>query len=428
MKSLELLPTDENILDTLYQDAFGRNTEIASFLNILTNIEGHFVISIDGKWGTGKTFFVKQCEMILDTINDSSKLISENKEKILHLSFLNGSPLTKKLKNQNCIYFDAWANDGYENPILAILNTLVNKASFIDRLSAIDKKDLIDAVVEMGKNYFSNKLGTSIDPIIKALKQPGKEETKAQISLHKYIEKIIGVFTREDHRLIIFVDELDRCKPSFAVKLLEQIKHYFLLENVTFVFSTNILELSKTISKFYGNDFQGDKYLNRFFDLFLTLDPINMEEYYKYLSSVNCNNKLIDYEHINFGYWGQQAEQMIISRIVWLLIPFTVGLKISNKEDEISLVDGENYELFRKFVFGSSTFWNILDWAGVRQRLNSLCALKDSSESTDKDKVIRTIYNKLYENPIINIEQVSSKEDEFWYHTKRIMDATLHFN
>lgn len=266
MKSLELLPTDENILDTLYQDAFGRNTEIASFLNILTSIEGHFVISVDGKWGTGKTFFVKQCEMILDTINDPSKLTSENKDKILHLPFLNGSSLSKKLENQNCIYFDAWANDGYENPILAILNALVNKTSFIDRLSAVDKKGLMDAVVEMGKNYFSKRLGTSIDPIIKALKQPGKEETKAQISLHKYIEKIIGVFTREDHRLIIFVDELDRCKPSFAVKLLEQIKHYFLLENVTFVFSTNILELSKTISKFYGNDFQGDKYLNRFFD------------------------------------------------------------------------------------------------------------------------------------------------------------------
>lgn len=332
MKSLELLPTDENILDTLYQDAFGRNTEIASFLNILTNIEGHFVISIDGKWGTGKTFFVKQCEMILDTINDSSKLISENKEKILHLSFLNGSPLTKKLKNQNCIYFDAWANDGYENPILAILNTLVNKASFIDRLSAIDKKDLIDAVVEMGKNYFSNKLGTSIDPIIKALKQPGKEETKAQISLHKYIEKIISNFTQDDHRLIIFVDELDRCKPSFAVKLLEQIKHYFLLQNVTFVFSTNILELSKTISKFYGNDFQGDKYLNRFFDLFLTLMPIDIEKYYQYLSSQDSlaiyernklkvikflnmsmrdvgkfvtNNELIDYKNIKYDYLGQ---------------------------------------------------------------------------------------------------------------------------
>ena len=126
MKSLELLPTDKNILATLYRDAFGRNTEIASFLNILTSIEGHFVISIDGKWGTGKTFFVKQCEMILDTINDSSKLTSESKEKILHLSFLNGSPLSKKVKNQNCIYFDAWANDGYENPILAILNTFVN--------------------------------------------------------------------------------------------------------------------------------------------------------------------------------------------------------------------------------------------------------------------------------------------------------------
>ena len=339
MKSLELLPTDKNILATLYRDAFGRNTEIASFLNILTSIEGHFVISIDGKWGTGKTFFVKQCEMILDTIHDSSKLTSESKEKILHLSFLNGSPLSKKVKNQNCIYFDAWANDGYENPILAILNTLVNKASFIDRLSAIDKKDLIDAVVEMGKNYFSNKLGTSIDPIIKALKQPGKEETKAQISLHKYIEKIISNFTQDDHRLIIFVDELDRCKPSFAVKLLEQIKHYFLLQNVTFVFSTNILELSKTISKFYGNDFQGDKYLNRFFDLFLTLMPIDIEKYYQYLSSQDSlaiyernklkvikflnmsmrdvgkfvtNNELIDYKNIKYDYLGQADEAILL--------------------------------------------------------------------------------------------------------------------
>ena len=455
MKSLELLPTDENILDTLYQDAFGRNTEIASFLNILTNIEGHFVISIDGKWGTGKTFFVKQCEMILDTINDSSKLISENKEKILHLSFLNGSPLTKKLKNQNCIYFDAWANDGYENPILAILNTLVNKASFIDRLSAIDKKDLIDAVVEMGKNYFSNKLGTSIDPIIKALKQPGKEETKAQISLHKYIEKIIGVFTREDHRLIIFVDELDRCKPSFAVKLLEQIKHYFLLENVTFVFSTNILELSKTISKFYGNDFQGDKYLNRFFDLFLTLMPIDIEKYYQYLSSQDSlaiyernklkvikflnmsmrdvgkfvtNNELIDYKNIKYDYLGQ-ADEAILLHIEWLVIPFMIGLTVTNKEDEFNLIEGRNYELFKKFVIDADTFWSLLNMGGVHQQLNLLCDVDESLESDDvdqyKDKIVHTIYTKLFENPV-SVTQVHSMSDKFWYDIKRIMDSVLH--
>ena len=64
MKSIELLPTDENILDTIYKDPFNRNIEIEAFLKMLTTIEGHFSISIDGKWGSGKTFFIKQCEMV----------------------------------------------------------------------------------------------------------------------------------------------------------------------------------------------------------------------------------------------------------------------------------------------------------------------------------------------------------------------------
>lgn len=338
---------------------------------------------------------------------------------------------------------------------MAILNTLVNKASFIDRLSAIDKKDLIDAVVEMGKNYFSNKLGTSIDPIIKALKQPGKEETKAQISLHKYIEKIISNFTQDDHRLIIFVDELDRCKPSFAVKLLEQIKYYFLLQNVTFVFSTNILELSKTISKFYGNDFQGDKYLNRFFDLFLTLMPIDIEKYYQYLSSQDSlaiyernklkvikflnmsmrdvgkfvtNNELIDYKNIKYDYLGQ-ADEAILLHIEWLVIPFMIGLTVTNKEDEFNLIEGRNYELFKKFVIDADTFWSLLNMGGVHQQLNLLCDVDESLESDDvdqyKDKIVHTIYTKLFENPV-SVTQVHSMSDKFWYDIKRIMDSVLH--
>ena len=50
MKSIELLPTNQNILATLCKDTFNRNDEIASFLELLITIEGHFVISIDGQW------------------------------------------------------------------------------------------------------------------------------------------------------------------------------------------------------------------------------------------------------------------------------------------------------------------------------------------------------------------------------------------
>lgn len=64
---------------------------------------------------------------------------------------------------------------------------------------------------------------------------------------------------------MIFVDELDRCKPSFAVQLLERIKHYFGHEKITFVFSVNVSELQYTIKKFYGADFNGTRYLDNFF-------------------------------------------------------------------------------------------------------------------------------------------------------------------
>ena len=55
----------------------------------------------------------------------------------------------------------------------------------------------------------------------------------------------IVFYLKKGNRLIIMVDELDRCKPSYAVKLLERIKHYFTNDRITFVFSVNTYELEK---------------------------------------------------------------------------------------------------------------------------------------------------------------------------------------
>lgn len=104
MKSIELLPTDKNILNTLVEYPFNRNEEISSFLELLTTIEGHFVISIDGQWGSGKTFFVKQCELILNSINGYAP-DNETEEKILHLSFLKKKGIVEETKKSNlCIF------------------------------------------------------------------------------------------------------------------------------------------------------------------------------------------------------------------------------------------------------------------------------------------------------------------------------------
>lgn len=66
-------------------------------------------------------------------------------------------------------------------------------------------------------------------------------------------------------KLIIFIDELDRCNPKYAISVLERIKHFFQDDRIIFVYSTNKSQLVHTIKKFYGNDFDASGYLNKFF-------------------------------------------------------------------------------------------------------------------------------------------------------------------
>jgi len=96
-------------------------------------------------------------------------------------------------------------------------------------------------------------------------------------------------------RLIIFIDELDRCNPSFAVKLLERIKHYFSNDKITFIFSVNLIELQNTIRQHYGINFNASKYLNRFFDLPVSLSSPDIQKYY---NSIGFDASYFIYDNI----------------------------------------------------------------------------------------------------------------------------------
>ena len=72
--------------------------------------------------------------------------------------------------------------------------------------------------------------------------------------------------------MILIVDELDRCNPYYATKLLETIKHFYNLSNVTVIIASNNKELQNTIKKQYGQNFNAYIYLNRFYDYIMTID------------------------------------------------------------------------------------------------------------------------------------------------------------
>lgn len=449
MKSIELLPTGKNIIDNIYKDPFHRNKEIMAFLEMLTTIEGHFSISIDGKWGSGKTFFVKECELALNVLNDENGLDSEKRSKVLHSLDFSKDDLKKKLKKQKCIYFDAWANDSYDNPIIAILNTLISSQSL---LKQADIKQLTSTLEKLTESFFSNKVGIDLTLLKYAMKPKEVEDFQEQVSLHEYIKKVINNLTRKDQRLNIFVDELDRCNPRFAVKLLEQIKHYFLLDNVTFIFSTNILELSKTINKFYGNDFRGDKYLNRFFDLSLSIPEIDADSYFDYLISENsllvyiknelaiikflnmslrginnfiANNRIIDYMKLgNNPEIFTQVHKTIYMDIVWSVVPILIGVRTVNYSSYAELLSGKNEKLFAN-ALEHTEFWNLLRYDASASELLSLCNLdKNNTIEDNKDNIVKTIYDKLFVTTL-NRNQVKTKSDNFWYAVNQNLNEVL---
>lgn len=110
--------------------------------------------------------------------------------------------------------------------------------------------------------------------------------------LKKQFNQTLGQLVPDKGRLVIFIDELDRCKPTYAIKLLERIKHYFSNENITFIFSVDLGQLKNTVQSYYGDQFDGYSYLDRFFDLVINIPEPNMETYLSNTEDILILNKI----------------------------------------------------------------------------------------------------------------------------------------
>lgn len=281
MKSLDLTPTNENVYNSLINDSIGRGEFVRQFVKMLNAIEDNCTIALEGNWGSGKTFFVKQVKMVLDAHNPNYQpvngFLTEERRKAIKekCSEFNAEDGSTELKPQLCVYYDAWQNDNDEDPILSLVYSIVKETGSD---FSFDKKPTLDICSEL-INLVCDK---DISKLIKVLKGENALDLikKTKDEADKVSEFLQSLLPEVGERLIVFVDELDRCKPSYAVKLLEKIKHYFLDEEITFVFSVNINELQHTIKKHYGSDFDATRYLDRFFDLRAALPKFDLEKYY----------------------------------------------------------------------------------------------------------------------------------------------------
>ncbi len=225
------------------------------------------VISLNGKWGTGKTTFIKM--------------------------------LRKKIKKEggHSLYFNAWENDYISDPFIALLSELKDlfpKSTKMNNVIAKGGKIITSIGASVLKSISKNKLGvdpdvinTGIDEISELLKKDLEDfsnQKNSFIDFRKALEEYITDNTENEYPIVFFVDELDRCNPRFAVLVLERIKHLFDIPNIIFVLSIDKKQLEYAVQGYYGSaNIDASNYLRRFIDIEYFLPQPDGKKFCKYL-------------------------------------------------------------------------------------------------------------------------------------------------
>src|SRR5690606_36811763 len=223
------------------------------------------------------------------------------------------------LKNNDfqTLYFNAWENDFEDNPLTALMGELktlttketepefkktLKKASTLTKHIApiiakaiadrfIDTESIKEAIIGVTKG-----LSDVFENEVNEYQKKKKSISDFRQSLSEFIAN-----TNYGKPLVFIVDELDRCRPNYAVSILEQIKHFFSVPNIVFVLSIDKVQLGHAIRGVYGSDsIDSDDYLRRFIDIEYSIPEPEKELYFNYL-----------YNYFNFAEFFNSAQRKL---------------------------------------------------------------------------------------------------------------------
>lgn len=303
MKKLAEEATVENVLESIKENKYNRAKDIKDFIIALEQIEGNMFISLDAKWGAGKTFYVRQIEQTLNYLTKKEKGL--NIEERVEIAFSKSSLGTMEL---NCtyfpVYYNAWLYDNHSDPLMSLIlsitkvcrcyyDTKLNNNTLSEKIvTLMDSFSLSMGKLQIGSNFENVREKFSGKDIL----SEGKTEEEIRDKVKEIFDSII---VENVQKLVIFIDELDRCRPNFAIEMLERIKHYFDDDRIIFVASINREQLVHSISKYYGANIDSTGYLDKFFDRNVYLpkiDTLHGEEL-----GINFTNRQYQLENVAAG-------------------------------------------------------------------------------------------------------------------------------
>ena len=264
--------------DPFVNDLLNRKEYVENIITLFKKSEEPLVIALSGQFGIGKTTLLR---MII---------------------------ARAEVFNFKTIYFNAWKSDYIENAFSAILSEIISIFSSRSKV----KKGLVNAgkkILQLGvPNIIKSITFNIVDlseittEVISTIKRGfASEELNRHIELKKCInnfknelDNATAEYRKEGKQILIVIDELDRCKPIFAIKILESIKHLFDVSNIHFIFGLDYEQLSQSISYIYGPNTNVNGYLRRFFDLQFEIPRPEIKDYLNYLFELYDLNGIIE--------------------------------------------------------------------------------------------------------------------------------------
>lgn len=258
-----------DIKEAFEGDLLGRKKTADQLTGYLDRLRAGAVLAIDAPWGEGKTWFGRHWVKSLQS--------ESNKHKV--------------------VYIDAFAQDYVEDPFLLITAEIAAALNDSDKATSelIQKgaAGVLKAILPIGTKILLNTFGRwvigstdlqgdlkeaikdtnneAIDATSKLIKKKLEDYTQEKESLKNFRKTLTEFCAKEDKPVVIFIDELDRCRPTFAVQLIERIKHLFDVPNLVFVLLINRKQLENAIEGVYGSGTDAATYLGKFVNLFLRL-------------------------------------------------------------------------------------------------------------------------------------------------------------
>lgn len=338
---------------TSEKDIFNRKDFGQNLLNLIINTDDELVIALDAPWGEGKTTFIKMWQGMLAQEGIKS------------------------------IYFDAFANDYQKDPFLAIaaeIYSLIKKETDADKTKLDKFKDkttsalktlgraglrigikaatagILDETIFEDTNTIkdvSKETSDLIDSYV-AARLENAERDKQTLSEFRHTLSELASSVNNDKPLVFIIDELDRCKPNFALEILENVKHLYSVKNIVFVLVTNRKQLEESVKCQYGLGIDASKYLQKFVHLWAYLPKrkkSQLSDNFDYdivTYIVHCLNNMKFYIDSN-----REKSEKLANEIVEFYKNIAIYYNLSLREIEYSLT---NYSIVHNITGGNLNF------------------------------------------------------------------------